>query len=81
MTERGNAPTVKTDSRRDLRPSVPPPAGGGTPSDQADGAADSPTEQHDSHEGATEEEVGDRTGPGAGYDQEPEQEKDEGGVA
>lgn len=34
-----------------------------------------------SHEGGTEEEVGDRTGPGAGYDQEPEQERDRGGVA
>ena len=30
--------------------------------------------------GATEDEVGDRTGPGAGYDQEPRQEKDKGGV-
>jgi hypothetical protein len=33
------------------------------------------------HEGATEDEVGDRTGPGAGYDDEPAQEEDEGGVA
>ena len=31
-------------------------------------------------EGATEKEVGDRTGPGAGYDKEPEQEDDKGGV-
>lgn len=30
--------------------------------------------------GATEEQTGDRTGPGAGYDQEPRQEKDKGGV-
>jgi hypothetical protein len=35
----------------------------------------------DEHEGATEQEIGDRVGPGAGYDQEPEKEKDEGGVA
>ena len=33
------------------------------------------------HEGGTESEVGDRTGPGAGYDDEPEQIKDKGGVA
>jgi len=33
------------------------------------------------HEGATEAETGDRTGPGAGYDTEPEQVKDKGGVA
>lgn len=34
----------------------------------------------DAHEGATEAQVGDRTGPGAGYDDEPEQVKDKGGV-
>jgi hypothetical protein len=36
---------------------------------------------HDEREGATDEQVGDRVGPGAGYDLEPEQEKDGGGVA
>ena len=35
----------------------------------------------DEHEGAKDNEVGDRTGPGAGYDDEPEQVKDKGGVA
>ena len=35
----------------------------------------------DEHEGATEEDIGDLGGPGAGYDNEPEQEKDPGGVA
>ena len=34
----------------------------------------------DEHEGATDEQVGDRTGPGAGYDQEPVQQRDKGGV-
>ena len=34
----------------------------------------------DEHEGATEREIGDRTGPGVGYDQEPEREKNDGGV-
>jgi hypothetical protein len=33
------------------------------------------------HEGATETQVGDRVGPGVGFDQEPEREKDEGGVS
>jgi hypothetical protein len=33
------------------------------------------------HEGATEDEVGDRTGPGAGFDDEPAKVKDRGGVA
>ncbi len=33
------------------------------------------------HEGATEGRVGDRTGPGAGYDDEPEKVRDRGGVA
>jgi hypothetical protein len=37
--------------------------------------------QGDEREGATDSEVGDRTGPGAGYDNEPEQEKDPGGVS
>lgn len=32
------------------------------------------------HEGATDKEIGDRTGPGAGYDDEPEKVKDKGGV-
>ena len=35
----------------------------------------------DEHEGATEKQVGDRSGPGVGFDQEPEREKDEGGVS
>jgi hypothetical protein len=33
------------------------------------------------HEGASEREVGDRTGPGAGYDDEPSKVKDRGGVS
>ena len=35
----------------------------------------------DDHTGATDAQVGDLTGPGAGYDQEPKQEKDKGGVS
>jgi hypothetical protein len=35
----------------------------------------------DTHEGATDEDVSDRTGPGVGYDSEPERVKDKGGVA
>ena len=31
--------------------------------------------------GATEDQIGDRTGPGVGFDQEHPQNKDEGGVA
>lgn len=33
------------------------------------------------HEGATEEQTGDRTGPAVGYDEEPEQVRDPGGVS
>lgn len=33
------------------------------------------------HEGAVEAETGDRTGPGAGYDNEPKKVNDKGGVA
>jgi hypothetical protein len=32
-------------------------------------------------EGATEDKIGNRTGPGVGYDQEPRREEDEGGVS
>jgi hypothetical protein len=42
---------------------------------------DSPPDRPDEREGATEREVSDLTGPGAGYDNEPEQEKDRGGVS
>jgi hypothetical protein len=35
----------------------------------------------DEHEGATEDNIGDRTGPAAGYDEEPAQVKDRGGVS
>jgi len=47
------------------------------PESEVDGAAPG----QDEHEGATDKAVSDRTGPGAGYDTEPEQEKDRGGVA
>lgn len=33
------------------------------------------------HEGATDDKIGDRTGPGAGFDGEPAKVKDKGGVA
>jgi len=35
----------------------------------------------DVHEGAKDEQVSDRIGPGVGYDQEPEKVKDKGGVS
>lgn len=35
----------------------------------------------DVHEGAKDTQVGDRVGPGVGYDQEPEKVKDKGGVS
>jgi hypothetical protein len=43
--------------------------------------AQRPPAEDEEHEGGTEEQVGDRTGPGAGYDDEPEQVPDKGGVA
>jgi hypothetical protein len=46
---------------------------GGATSDQDD-------EARMSNEGGTEGQVGDRSGPGAGYDGEPVQVKDKGGV-
>jgi hypothetical protein len=38
-------------------------------------------EHDEEHEGGTEQQVGDLTGPGAGYDDEPEKVRDRGGVA
>jgi hypothetical protein len=49
--------------------------------DPADDIHDRTPSDADEHEGASETEVGDLSGPGAGYDNEPEQEKDTGGVA
>ncbi len=39
-----------------------------------------PRPDHDTHAGATEEQVGDRRGPGPGYDQEPEEVTNPSGV-
>jgi len=50
-------------------------------SDVQPGPADSDPGAEVEHEGATEAQVGDRGGPGVGFDQEPEREKDEGGVS
>ena len=47
------------------------------PAGELDGDASEPDSEP---LGATEDQVGDRTGPGAGFDQEPRQEKDKGGV-
>lgn len=60
-----------TDSTRDdTTPHAPPP------DDKPENA-----NPEDVHEGATDEQVSDRGGPGVGYDQEPEKVKDKGGVS
>jgi hypothetical protein len=64
---------MNTDSGPPDKPPPSPPLDGDT--------GDSPPDQPDEREGATDREVGDLTGPGAGYDNEPEQEKDRGGVS
>lgn len=48
------------------------------PDDRPD-AEDVP--EDDKHTGAKEDQVGNRTGPGAGYDTEPEPVEDTGGVS
>jgi hypothetical protein len=53
------------------------PSGHGHSASDANKVAN-PSEEHG---GGTEDEVGDRTGPGAGYDEEPETVKDKGGVS
>lgn len=79
MTTRDpNMPAGRPD-RAERRPGRARPADAttGTPAPAARHSEAHPPE----HEGAAETEIGDRTGPGAGYDDEPEQEKDRGGVS
>ena len=57
------------DQSRDRRRHVPGPP------------PEPPDAEDEEREGATEQEIGDRSGPGAGYDNEPEQEPDRGGVS
>ena len=67
-----------------------PPEQGGLPPRNRTGVADVPGKAGDTsgsdhspdgHEGATEDQVGDRTGPGVGYDQEPPRERGDEGVS
>ena len=62
------------------RPATTPPAATGRPTDSHPHTPPHETPEVD-HEGGTEDDIGERTGPGAGYDDEPEQVDDEGGVA
>jgi hypothetical protein len=77
------------DTPRD-NPTRPAPDQGGLPSRDRQGVTDVPgnaqrptpeVRSPDGHEGATEDKVSDRTGPGVGYDQEPEPETGEAGVS
>jgi hypothetical protein len=58
-----------------------------TPLDAAEPSTEAPKvppvdgQKIDDHTGATDAQVGDRTGPGAGFDQEPKQDQDKSGVA
>lgn len=70
MTPRDPNTPVDRPDRASRRPRPPQP----TPRPPSEA---NPSE----HEGAAETEVGDRTGPGAGFDDEPEQEQDRGGVS
>jgi hypothetical protein len=62
-------PRTRTNSKTTAARKTPP---------APDSAERVPTEEH---EGATDDQVGDTTGPGVGYDQEPVQEGDKGGVS
>jgi hypothetical protein len=63
------------------RPSTTPPAATGRPTDSHPHTPPPHETPEVEHEGGTEDDIGERTGPGAGYDDEPEQVDDEGGVA
>ena len=74
-------PNTTHDTRTERTPPTrPSPDQGGLPSRDRQGNTEIPGNARtpdvpspDDHEGATEDKVGDRTGPGVGYDQEPEQ--------
>jgi hypothetical protein len=73
-----------------INPTPPAPDRGSQPTRERQGITDVPGNAQrqtpndhgpDGHEGATEDQVSDRTGPGVGYDQEPEPEPGEAGVS
>jgi hypothetical protein len=65
-----------------IRHAAPPPGRPAQSGPQRPSPAPaSPSEDSDEHEGGTEEQVGDLTGPGAGYDDEPEKVDNDSGVA
>ena len=81
-----NGFTVRVMKKSASQPRAGAPAGGRANKAANDRATKSgrlkiPTPAPKEPEGATDEAVGDRTGPGAGYDDEPEQVKDKGGVS
>ena len=61
-------------------PEMDPDEEGASATSDPDGAKTTALEHAPAHEGATEDAIGDRVGPRAGYDDEPEQETDRGGV-
>ncbi len=63
------------------RPATTPPPATGRPTDSHPHSTPPHETPEVEHEGGTEDDIGERTGPGAGYDDEPEQVDDEGGVA
>jgi len=63
------------------KPTAKPTQKPTSPRRPADGARPPGDSAPVEHEGATEAQTGDRTGPGAGFDLEPEQVKDKGGVS
>jgi hypothetical protein len=71
----------ETDVPQDFRKSHTADAPPARPSPTTPAPADDSAEASDEHEGGTEDQVGDLTGPGAGYDDEPEKVKNDGGVA
>lgn len=74
------SPTVPTPAPVSEPPPTPTPDLSPEPTPESSPLAD-PIPSNDSHEGATDEKVGDRTGPGAGSNNEATQVKDKGGVA
>ena len=80
-TSKGSRSQEPGTKRPDDKGQRPPGSGVAGPLEEVQHGRTRAVANDEEHEGATEQQVGDRGGPGVGFDQEPEREKDEGGVS
>ena len=79
--ERQDPPVPKDSNQKKREDPLPSPEEKRSTLADGGGAAEQGGAQENDHEGGTEAQVSDRTGPRAGYEREPAQVKDRGGVS